>query len=84
MVAGLKSGHYKRKSTARNRCATKNKIKQILHPVQKANGVRNDRQVMKARYAETLKLAPDAAEGAPEGEEELLSVNCWKSCCMVE
>jgi len=32
------------------------------------------------RQAETLKFAPEAAEGAPDVAEELLSANCWKSC----
>jgi len=89
-VAGLKSGHYKRKSAApsaslragRNRCATQIKKKQVPHPVRKTNGVRNDKlwNVAPVSQAETLKLAPEAADGAVEDEVELLGANRWRSC----
>ncbi len=84
-MAGLKSGHYKRKSAApsaslragRNRWATQIKKKQVPHPVRKTNGVRNDKlwNVVPVSQAVTLKLAPEAAEGAKEDEEELLGAN---------
>ncbi|HEV3419339.1 MAG TPA: hypothetical protein VG075_03460 [Candidatus Acidoferrum sp.] len=34
----------------------------------------------RAFKAETLKFAPNAADGAQQDEEELLSGNCCKSC----
>src|SRR5260221_14332390 len=76
-VAGLKSGHYKRRSAGRNRWATQIKKKQVPHPVRKTNGVRNDKlwNVAPVSQAETLKFAPEAAEGALEDEEELLGAN---------
>ena len=89
-MAGLKSGHYKRKSAApsaslragRNRWATQIKKKQVPHPVRKTNGVRNDKlwNVVPVSQAVRLKLAPEAAEGAKEDEEELLGANRWRSC----
>ena len=84
-MAGLKSGHYKRKSAApsaslragRNRWVTQIKKKQVPHPVRKTNGVRNDKlwNVAPVSQAETVKFAPEAAEGALEDEEKLLGAN---------